>query len=180
VKIKVVYNGIGWVGLGVSNLNIKAPGSFRGSIAAVGIIADPENPDTVTVTKKLLINPNSVPDAPFPDQNLRDTFFQQKNGISTLKFTVQLDWNCGKLPFKYPGYTNFIFAHGKDNTFAAPNNDGVGVKPWNLALCLKEENKRNPVCDTGREVEYDQHHVIEPFTIYSKLEKIKGLERYCA
>jgi len=127
--------------------------------------------------KKKLINPDDVRDA--PDQNLIDTSFQQVTRISTLKFTVQLDWNCGKLPFKYPGYTNFIFAHGKDNTFAAPNNDGVGVKPWNLAFCLKKENKLNPVC-MGPEVEYDQHQVDGPFTIYSKLEKIKGLERYCA
>lgn len=164
VKIKMWYNGAGWIGVGVS-----AAGRMIGSVAAIGV------PDQVpsTVQKYDLsgkfVGSGGV--APSSNQNLQNYSVSQVQNQTisqtVMEFITFLDWNNGSLPFESSGSTHMVYAYGSDNTLGYHKNRANFTV--NLAFCLDEANKGDSKCQSD-DGNYDQVQVFsDGVKVYSKL-----------
>ena len=161
-SFKILYVGLGWIGLGVSEL-----GSMVGSVAAIGV--PPEN--TTNVKKYNLNSKTAAGVVPMDSsmQTLKNVAILQSDTRTVMRFETLLDWNNGVLSFNPTSNTQMIYAYGKTNTldYHGPTNRGAIL--YNLAFCLDGANAEDVACQSNDPL-YDQMQMINSnFTIYSKL-----------
>jgi len=150
VKIKMIYSGIGWTGVGVSSA-----GSMVGSVAVIG------SPDTL---QKYDLNGKFVGTggvAPSSHQNLGSSSWYQIQTSSTtqtvMEFVAPLNWNNGVLSFQSSGNTQMIYAYGSSNTLGY--HAGRASLTVNLAYCLNGANSGDSKCKPD-DANYDQVQVL--------------------
>jgi len=146
VKIKMIYSGVGWTGVGVSSA-----GSMVGSVAVIG------TPDMV---QKYVLNDKFVGTggvAPSSQQTLESWSWSQITTQTVMEFVAPLNWNNGVLSFQSSGNTQMIYAYGSSNTLGY--HAGRASFTVNLAYCLNGANSGDSKCKPD-DANYDQVQVL--------------------
>jgi len=165
VLVKVIYNGIGWIGVAGSQTGMML--DAKGTV--IGL---PTGPNTVS-NNVMIYNMTSQDVAGIIPRSANQQYLQNASIIQNDNDTV--------MEFKMPfppnplGLFPVIWAYGKDNTFQYHGPDNRGG-PYALVLnyCEKPWNLASPSCQTG-DPNYDQVRVLVKdsntgpiLTIYTK------------
>jgi hypothetical protein len=150
VKIKMIYSGVGWIGVGVSSA-----GSMVGSVAVIAAGG---------TVKKYDLNGKFVGTggvALSSQQTLESWSWSQTQNPSApqtvMEFVAPLNWNNGVLSFQSSGNTQMIYAYGSTNTLA--QHAGRASFTVNLAYCLNGANSGDSKCKPD-DANYDQVQVL--------------------
>jgi hypothetical protein len=151
VQMRVVYNGLGWIGIGVSDA-----GEMIGSNAIVG------EPDLNTVTKYDMVakDVEQITGADAPAATLSETNIQQDvdAGTTTMEFVKLLDESDispTQIPLAPSGNSQFIYAYSVSNTFNY-HGDTRGEFLLDLGKC---DDPLTSMC-VSDDPDYDSQEVI--------------------
>jgi hypothetical protein len=162
VSFKVIYKGMGWVGLGVSEV-----GQMVGSVAVIGL----PTPQGNNVSKYDLNAKDVTGIVPMDPsmQTLQNINIAQGSDTTVMKFDTPLDWNNGDLSLSPDTNNQMIWAAGTSSELAYHGQQNRGTFILDLSLCLDGANADNKECKS-LDASFDQMQVVTPdFTVFSKL-----------